>query len=61
MGLACSQVRFLGLTERKATIERSLSSASMQKMAITREMSQLSSEYYSKLQSKNVVYYADGK
>lgn len=61
MGLACSQARFLTLTARKADTELAISITSMHKMALTREMSQLSQEYYGKLQSKNIAYYADGK
>ena len=61
MGLAASQVHLLMLTTRKADCEYGLSIDSMQKMSLSREMSELSSEYYSKLQSKNIAYYANGK
>ena len=61
MGLACSQARLLTLTARKADCEYGISIDSMQKMALTREMSELSSEYYSKLKAKEVCYYANGK
>ena len=61
MGLACSQARLLTLTARKADCEYGISIDSMQKMALTREMSELSQDYYSKLQSKQISYYANGK
>lgn len=61
MGLACSQIRLLTLTARKADCEYGISIDSMQKMALTREQTQLSQEYYSKLQSKQISYYANGQ
>jgi hypothetical protein len=61
MGLACSQIMLLTLTRRKADCEYNISVDSMNKMAITREMNELSSEYYSKLQSKKVAYYANSQ
>lgn len=61
MGLACSQVRFLALTARKADCEYGISVESMHKMALTREMTELSQEYYSRLQSKNIAFYSNGK
>ena len=61
MGLACSQIRLLTLTTRKADCELGISLDSIEKMAITREQSALSSEYYSKLQAKKVCYYANGQ
>ena len=61
MGLACSQARLLSLTARKADCEYGLSIDSMHKMSLTREMSELSSEYYSRLKSKQVCFYANGK
>ena len=61
MGLACSQARLLTLTARKADCEYGISIASMHKMALTREMSELSQDYYSKLQSKQISYFANGK
>ena len=60
MGLAASQVRLLGLTARKADCELEISLNSMRKMALTREMTELSREYNSRLQSKQVSYYANG-
>ena len=48
MGLAASQAMLLMLTSRKASCEYGISIDSMQKMALTREMSQLTNEYYSK-------------
>ena len=61
MGLAASQARFLCLTARKADCEYGISVDSMAKMSLTREMSELSSEYYSKLQSKQISYYHNGQ
>ena len=61
MGLACNQIRLLTLTARKADCEYGISIGSMKKMALTRESSQLSQEYYSRLQSKDIAYYANGK
>lgn len=61
MGLACSQARLLTLTARKADCEYGIAIASMQKMGLTREMSQLSQQYYSQLQSKQISYYANGQ
>ena len=61
MGLACSQARLLTLTRRKADCEYNIAMATMQKMALTREMSELSQEYYSKLQSKQISYYQNGQ
>ena len=61
MGLACSQIRLLTLTARKADCEYGISVDSMRKMALTREQSQLSKEYQSKLKSKQVAYYSNGQ
>ena len=61
MGLAASQVRLLGLTARKADCELEISLNSMRKMALTREMTELSREYNARLQSKQVSYYANGQ
>ena len=61
MGLAASQARLLTLTARKADCEYGISIDSMRKMALSREQSQLSQEYSSKLKAKNIAYYANGK
>ena len=61
MGLSIDNIRLLTLTQRKADLEYNISIDSMEKMAITREQSELSSQYYSRLQSKNIAYYANGK
>ena len=61
MGLACSQARLLTLTARKADCEYGIAIASMHKMALTREMSELSQDYYSQMQSKQISYYANGQ
>ena len=61
MGLAASQIRLLTLTARKADCEYGLSINAMEKMALTREQSELSREYQSKLQAKQISYYANGQ
>ncbi len=61
MALAASQARLLTLTERKADCELGISIRSMRKMALTREQSNLTKEYYSRLQSKTIAYYDNGK
>lgn len=61
MGLACSQIRLLTLTQRKADCELNLSIDSSQKMALSREQAQLSQDYSAKLKQKSVAYYANGK
>ncbi len=61
MGLACAQIRLLTLTARKADCEYGISINSMEKMALTREQSELSKEYQSKLQAKQISYYANGQ
>ena len=61
MGLACSNIRLLTLTTRKADCEYNISIDSIEKMALLREQSKLSDEYYSRLQGKQIAYYANGK
>jgi len=61
MGLAAPQVQLLALTARKADCELGISRGAAQKMSLTREMSELSQEYSSRLRSKCISYYADGK
>ena len=61
MGLACSQARLLTLTARKADCEYGMSVDSMHKMALTREMSDLSRVYNSKLQAKKISFYKNGQ
>ena len=61
MGLACSNIRLLTLTARKADCEYGISIASMRKMARTREQSALAQEYNSKLQTKSIAYYDNGQ
>ncbi len=60
MGLACSQVRLLTLISRKADNELETMLVSNKKLALSREQSELSQEYYSKLQTKKLNYYNDG-
>lgn len=61
MGLACSNIRLLTLTARKADCEYGISIDSMRKMALTNEQSKLTQEYYSRLQAKNISYYDNGQ
>jgi len=61
MGLAVGQIQLLSLTRRKADCERGISAIALRKMALTREMSQLTRDYQSKISQKQVVYYANGK
>ena len=61
MGLACGQVNMLFLVQRKADIELGLALDSADKMALTREQTQLSQEYYSRLHEKKVSYYSNGQ
>lgn len=60
MGLACSNVRFLALTRQKSNIQHQIMLTSSAKISLSREMSDLTKEYNSKLQSKNITYYKDG-
>lgn len=61
MGLACSQIRLLTLTARKADCEYGISIDSMRKMALSRETTELTTEYRNKLNSKQIAYYANGQ
>ena len=61
MGLAIAQIQFLTLTSRKADCEYGISINSMHKTALAREMTELTSEYYSRLQGKQISYYANGE
>ena len=60
MGLACSQVRLLTLISRKSDNELETMLISNKKLALSREQSNLSQEYYSKLQNKKINYYNNG-
>ena len=61
MGLAASQARLLCLTARKADDEYGISINAMERMALTCEASELAQEYNSRLQAKQISYYANGK
>ncbi len=61
MGLSIDNIRLLTLTRRKADLEYNISINAMEKMALAREQSDLSKEYYSRLQAKNITYYANGQ
>ena len=61
MGLACSQIRLLTLTARKADCEYGISIDSLRKMSLSREASTLATEYRNKLNSKQIAYYANGQ
>ena len=61
MCLAASQSRYLFLTNRKGDVEYNISIDSMEKMALTRQQSELSKEYYAKLKAKTISYYNNGQ
>ncbi len=61
MGLAISQIRLLTLTARKADVELGISIDASEKLALTREQTNLAQEYQSRLQSKKIAYYDNGK
>lgn len=56
MGLATSQVRLLALTRRKADIELDIQINSKRKQALTRRATELSQQYYQKLQNSKIQY-----
>ena len=60
MGLATSQVRLMTLISRKNQNELDTMLVSNKKLALSREQSELSQEYYSKLQTKKINYYNNG-
>ena len=60
MGLAASQVRFLQLTSRKSDIGRELQHLSNQKMALTRDMHQVSKDYQAAINSKTMMWSSNG-
>lgn len=61
MGLACSQIRLLTLTARKADCEYGIAVDARQKQALASEQTQLTQEYQSKLRSKQISYYANNQ
>ena len=56
MGLAVSQVRLLALTRRKADIELDIQINAKRKQALTRRATELSQQYYQKLQNSKIQY-----
>lgn len=56
MGMAASQVRLLQLTGRKNDIGRQLSSLSLQKTSLTREMQKVSKNYQNAISSKTLKW-----
>ncbi len=60
-GFSIHTVELMRLTQRKSDCEYRISLNAMEIMALTREQSELSQEYYSRLQGKNIAYYANGK
>lgn len=60
MGLAASQARFLALTARKAHCEFNSLQLAQQKMSISRELSNASSEYENSLNATKLVWDASG-
>lgn len=61
MGLSIDNIRLLALTARKADLEYNISINAMEKMALAREQAELTREYSSRMQAKNIAYYANGK
>ena len=61
MGLAACQAQLLFLTARKSDCEYEISINAMERMALTREASELAREYNLRLQDKEISYYANGK
>ena len=61
MGLACSQIRLLTLTSRKNDCEYNINIASMEKIALAKEQTQLSQSYNSKLRATKLCYYQNGE
>jgi len=59
MGLAASQARMLSLTSRKASLERDVTLHANRKMALSREMSELSQEYYDLLSDEKIMFLND--
>ena len=60
MGMAASQGRLLALTSRNLDIGRQLSTLSMQKMSLTREMKKVSLEYNEALSTKALKWTNNG-
>lgn len=56
MGMAASQISFLRMTARKADIERQEQSLSLQKMALTRDMTRITREYQNSLSTKTLKW-----
>ena len=61
MGLAASQARLLTLTRRKGDVEYRIAINTMHKTRLTSEQTELSQEYYSKLRSAQIAFYANGQ
>jgi len=56
MGLAVSQIRLLALTSRKADIELQMQINSKRKQMLTRQSTELSNQYYQRLQNSTIQY-----
>lgn len=56
MGLSVSQVRLLALTTRKADIELQMQVDSKRRQMLTRQSTELSTQYYQRLQDSNIMY-----
>lgn len=61
MGLAVNQIRLLTLTQRKSDLEFKITIDTNRKAVLTSEQSDLSRQYYAKLQSAQIAYYSNGK
>lgn len=60
MGLAASQARFLAITSRKARCEFESMQIAQQKLSLTRELEQATSDYQSSLNQTTLIWDPDG-
>ncbi len=60
MGLAASQARFLAITSRKARCEFESMQIAQQKLSLTRELEQATSDYQASLNQSNLIWDPDG-
>ena len=61
MGLSASQARLLTLTARKGDVEYGISMNALEKMSLARQMTELTREYNSKMNSKHLMYCNGGE
>ena len=60
MGLAASQARFLAITSRKARCEFESMQIAQQKLSLTRELEQATSDYQASLNQSTLIWDPDG-